>query len=100
MNLNELAKRLEIEEEECLDFLLLFRKTTASELSNLEIALEKKEASIVERMAHSIKGAAGILGLTEIYETARRIEALARMNCMEGVEIEFQSLKKELETLF
>lgn len=49
MNLEEWAKRLEMEKAECLEFLSLFQKTTVSELSNLDAAIEKKEASIVEK---------------------------------------------------
>lgn len=100
MNLKELATRLDIEEEDCLEFLTLFKKSTASELSNLEAALKEKEASVSERVAHSIKGAAGILGLREIHDAARRIETAARMNHLEEAEFQFQTLRRELKALF
>lgn len=35
---------------------------------------------MIERMAHSIKGSAVILGLMEIYEAAKKIEIAAREN--------------------
>lgn len=100
MNLKLLAEHLDIEEEQCLEFLSLIKETTASELRNLEAALKMKEASVTERMAHSIKGAAGILGLTEIHDTAKRIETAARMNRLEEAKDELQTLRRELKALF
>ncbi len=99
MNLKELANRLEIEEEECLEFLALFKKTSASELWNLESALEKRDAPVIERMAHSMKGAAGSLGLKEIYEAAKRIETAARTNRLEEIEADLRIIKEKLEMI-
>ena len=99
MNLKELANRLEIGEEECLELLNLFIKTAASELRNLESALEKKDAPVVERMAHSIKGAAGILRLQEIHDAAKKIETAARTNRLEEIEVDLRIIKEKLEMI-
>lgn len=99
MNIKELASRLEIEEEECREFLFLFKKTATLELSNLEGALKKKETSVIERMAHSIKGAAGILGLTEIHDAAKRIERLSGLNQLDEIQSELLTIKKTLEAV-
>ncbi|MCJ7782868.1 MAG: Hpt domain-containing protein [Desulfobacterales bacterium] len=99
MNLKELAKRLEIEEEECLELLDLFKKTTASELRNLESALEKRDAPVIERMAHSIKGGAGILGLLEIHDAAKRIEIAARRNHLEDMGEDIRTLGAKLDLI-
>ena len=99
MNLKELANRLEIGEEECLELLNLFKKTAVSELRNLESALEKKDAPVVERMAHSIKGAAGILGLLEIRDAAKRIGTAARTNRVEEIEVDLRIIKEKLEMI-
>jgi len=98
VNLKELAKRLEIEEEECLELLDLFKKTTTSELRNLKSALEKRDAPVIERMAHSIKGGAGILGLLEIHDAAKRIEMAARTN-REKIEVDLQIINEKLEMI-
>ena len=99
MNFKELAKNLEIEEEECLELLDLFKKTTASELRNLESALEKRDAPVIERMAHSIKGGAGILGLLEIHDTAERIEMAARGNHLEDMGEDIRTLGAKLDLI-
>ncbi|MDI7262020.1 MAG: Hpt domain-containing protein [Thermodesulfobacteriota bacterium] len=99
MNLKKLAKSLEIGEEECLELLNLFIKTAASELRNLESALKKKDAPFVERMAHSIKGGAGILGLLEIHDTAKRIEMAARGNHLEDIGEDIRTLGAKLDLI-
>jgi len=99
VNLKKLANRLDIGEEECLELLNLFKKTAASELRNLESTLEKKDAPVVEKMAHSIKGAAGILGLQEIHDAAKRIETAARTNRLEEIEVDLRIIKEKLEMI-
>jgi HPt (histidine-containing phosphotransfer) domain-containing protein len=99
VNFKELAKNLEIEEEECLELLDLFKKTTASELRNLESALEKRDAPVIERMAHSIKGGAGILGLLEIHDAAKRIEMAARGNHLEDMGEDIRTLGAKLDLI-
>ncbi len=99
MNIKELASRLEIEEKECREFLFLFQKTATLELSNLERALKMKEVSVVERLAHSIKGAAGILGLTEIQDAAKKIERSLGLNQLDEIQSELLLIKKTLEAV-
>ncbi len=99
MDLKELTKSLEIGEEECLELLDLFIKTTASELGNLESALEKRDAPVVERMAHSIKGAAGILGLLEIHDAAKKIETAARGNRFEDMDEDIRTIRAKLDRI-
>jgi len=99
VNLRELARSLELEEEELSELLDLFLKTTSSELIEFQSALKEKDAQAAERMAHFIKGAAGILGLLEIHDAAKRIEMAARMNRLEEMEADLQIIKKKLETI-
>ncbi|MBM4339704.1 MAG: Hpt domain-containing protein [Deltaproteobacteria bacterium] len=80
MNIQELANHLEIEESQCLELTELFLKTSSTELTHLESAIGKKDLVTIERMAHSIKGSAVILGLSEIHEAAKKIEIAAREN--------------------
>ena len=99
MNLRELARSLELEEEELSELLDLFLKTTSSELIELQRALKEKDAQAAERMAHSMKGAAGSLGLQEIHETAKRIETAARTNRLEEIEADLRIIKEKLEMI-
>jgi HPt (histidine-containing phosphotransfer) domain-containing protein len=78
LNLKELANHLKLEENQFLELTDLFLKTAFTELRNLESALEDNDPATAERMAHSIKGAAGILGFTEIQEVAKKLEVAVR----------------------
>jgi HPt (histidine-containing phosphotransfer) domain-containing protein len=99
VNLRELARSLELEEEELSELLDLFLKTTSSELIELQSALKEKDTQAAERMAHSIKGAAGILGLLEIRDAAKRIETAARTNRLEEIEADLRIIKEKLEMI-
>jgi len=99
VNLYGSAKQLNLEEEELLELMDLFLKTTSSELTELQSALEKNDFRVVEAMAHSIKGAAGILRLLEIHEAAKRIEMAARTNRLEEIEADLRIITKKLETI-
>ncbi len=96
MNLKELGNRLEIDEEECREFLALFKKTALAELTNLTQALKAQEISSVERIAHSIKGAAALLGLNEIHESAKRAERMAQMNRLDEIEADLQIIRDRI----
>ena len=80
MNLRELANHLEMEKEEFLELIELFLDTSASDLNDLQSAVEKGEGLNAVKAAHSIKGAAANLGMAEIYELAKKIETEARGN--------------------
>lgn len=99
MNLKEWVTHLEIDKEDYLEMMDLFKKNTASDLKNLETALENREASVIERMAHSIKGAAAILGLMEICDAAKTIEKTAQMNRLEEVEIHLRVIRESFEAI-
>jgi HPt (histidine-containing phosphotransfer) domain-containing protein len=99
VNLKELARSLELKEEELSELLDLFLKTTPSELIELQSALKEKDAQASERMAHSIKGAAGILGLLEIHDAAKKIETAARTNRLEEIKADLWIIKEKLEMI-
>ena len=96
MNLQELSEKLELEESEFLDLLGLFVKTCSSDLNILQSAVDKGDAPGVAGVAHSIKGAAIILGLTAISEFAQRIEVDALEKNLLGFTEVVEGIKKEL----
>jgi histidine phosphotransfer protein HptB len=97
MNLEELAKNLEMNEEEFLEMLDLFLETTTEDLSKLRSAIEEKDTQKVARTAHSIKGAAANLGLEEIHKVAVRIEREARENDLKEVGEAIETIKEKLD---
>jgi len=96
LNIQELANHLEIEEGQCLELTELFLKTSSTELTHLESAIGKKDLVTIERMAHSIKGAAGILGLTEIHELAKKIEIAAGENRLSDIHRGALTIREKL----
>jgi len=80
MNFKDLAINLEMEEEEYLEMIGLFLETSANDLIDLHSALERGEGPEAASAVHSIKGAAANLGLTQIYESAQKIEREALRN--------------------
>jgi two-component system sensor histidine kinase TorS len=99
MNLKQWAQRLEIEEDELLEIVDLFIKTSLSDLAKLQAAIEEEDIQPVVRAAHSIKGAAGILGLLEIHDAAKKIETAAQTNRLEEIEVDLRIIKEKLEMI-
>lgn len=66
-------------DEELLDELLvLFKDSSASDLAQLQQAVEAQDAEGVVRAAHSLKGASASLGIEGIRQVAMAMEADAR----------------------
>jgi len=80
MNLKELANRLEMKEEEFSEWAKLFVEVGTADLDRLTAAIGKGQWEEAADAAHSIKGAAANLGMTEPCELAGRIEKEAREN--------------------
>lgn len=99
MNFKKWAQKLELEEDEFLEILELFIKTSFSDLAKLQAAIEEEDIQPVAAAAHSIKGAAGILGLLEIHDAAKKIETAARTNRLEEIGVDLRIIKEKLEII-
>lgn len=99
MNLKAMAQKLEMEEGEFLDMLKLFLETALSDLGHLQSAWEKEDAIETAMAAHSIKGAAANLGLTEIFDMAKTTEMEARSNRLDRVREWIRTLRTELDQM-
>lgn len=97
MNFKKLASDLGLEEEDYVELIELFVDVGMSDFNRLQSALEEGDAEKAAKAAHSIKGAAGNLGLTDIYETAKLIVEEARGDRLDGTGKTVQSLKKRLD---
>ena len=99
MNFKELAENLGLEEEEYLELIELFIETSMSDLNDLQSATGSGSTEKAADAAHSIKGAAGNLGLMEISEIAGRIEANARNGQLDGAAESAQELQGKLDSV-
>ena len=99
MNFKELARVMELDEEEYLDYIKLFIQVSKSDLDDLLRAIEEGCAKKVAAAAHSIRGASGNLGLVNLHETAKQIEEKGRQGILEGVVEPAHLLTEELKRL-
>ena len=74
MNFEKLAGEIGFEKEDYLELIELFINTTTSDIDKLKTAINNGDSNAAEKAAHSIKGAASSLGLTEISNEAKKIE--------------------------
>jgi len=63
------------------------------------LALERRDAELLERAAHSIKGSCVIFGATPTRDAAHRLELLARSGDFEGAATSLALLSKETARL-
>ncbi|HEX7285164.1 MAG TPA: Hpt domain-containing protein [Candidatus Angelobacter sp.] len=68
-------------------------------LEQLETAIERGEASGVEKMAHKLKGSLVQFSAGAATETARRLENLGKTNALEGAGAAVRGLRREIEEL-
>jgi len=99
MELEKLAERLGLDVEDIKELLELYVETTTSDLAQLKGAIETKDDELAHAKAHSIKGASGNLGLDEMYELAKEIDDLARVNFLDGLEDMVQVLQEKFNGL-
>jgi len=99
MDFRELAENLELEENEFLELVGLFVKTGYSDLNELQSAIEDSDTEKAARVAHSIKGSSANLGLTEIFEFAKRIEMNVQKSDLYGATGPAQRIKEELDRI-
>lgn len=86
MDIKKLAENLELDLEDFNEIFELYMETTSSDLQELKAALQDGDAKRAHEKTHSIKGASGNLGLDELYELAKQIDDLARVNSLNGLE--------------
>ena len=99
MDIKTLADDLGLDEDEYLELVDLLVDTGMVDLSNMESAVRLGDSDAAARAAHSIKGASGNLGIMDIYELAKAVEAELRNNNLAAIEGELKEIREKLETL-
>ncbi|NLA74911.1 MAG: Hpt domain-containing protein [Deltaproteobacteria bacterium] len=90
------AQRLGLEIEEYIDLIELFLETSETDISGMEKAAVVSDYAALAERSHSLKGSSGNLGLNEIYEKAKQIEANARNNSLEGLDNLLLHIKQQV----
>jgi histidine phosphotransfer protein HptB len=85
MDVQQVASRLGLEEEDIYEVLALFILTAPSDLMKLKAACSRRDTVMTEAAAHSLKGSTGTLGLMDISAMAQQIMAQAREQRIEDL---------------
>lgn len=99
MDVKKLAENLGLEEDEYLELVRLLIQTSRADMSGVESAITDRDSDRAAQRFHSIKGAAGNLGLMEIYELAKNGEHMARDNALNQLNDVIQEMKTRLDSL-
>lgn len=99
MDLRENARTLDLEEEEYMDLVSLFIRTSQTSLAELRKALNQRQADQAAAAAHRIKGASLNLGLSEVARFARDIEDEARRGSLQNVPLSVARLGQAINAV-
>jgi len=99
MDLNKLADNLGLEKDEYLELIDLFIETSKADMARVGSAIREDNSDEAANALHSIKGAAGNLGLMEIFDLAKQGETTARDKAMDQIPDVVQGLKVRLDSL-
>jgi len=94
-----LLDRLGDDEELLGEVVGVFLDDTPVQIEKLSKALDEKDAEVVERGAHSIKGAAANLSAEELRDVAARMEKAAHAGDLDGVSAMMAELTAKFERL-
>jgi histidine phosphotransfer protein HptB len=99
MNFNEMAENIGLDEQDFREMAELFVSVGVTDLTNLRAACASRDCQGVLMSAHSLKGASANLGFTEIYEIAKRMEAEARAQKLDGAGEAIVEIERRLDSI-
>jgi CheY-like chemotaxis protein len=87
-----------------IDWLNRFIELHANDMTRLAECLANGDQSTARRLAHTLKGAASVLGIDHLAELAERLESVLRTSkeegiCAEDIRAEMEAINLELTTL-
>lgn len=99
MNFKELGANLGLEEDEYRELVELFVTTGSADFEKIQGAIAVSDTDQVMRSAHTIKGAAGNLGLTDVSDVAKIIEDSVTNNQLSDLETAVAKLKTQFDEI-
>ena len=99
MNFKELGENLGLDEDEYRELIELFIDTGSAEFNSLQAAFAESDFEQMSRSAHTIKGAAGNLGLMDVQSVAKIIEENAVTKTLDGVAEAMQTLGEKFKVI-
>ena len=99
MNVKVQAEKMGLDEEEYVEIVNLFIKTTADNLLQMRSAIQTENVSRIHQEAHSLKGAALNLGFWDICEIAERMAVRIRENCWRGLAADIEMIQGRVDRI-
>jgi two-component system sensor histidine kinase/response regulator len=91
--------RLEDDELLCSEVVKIFLQEYPKLLHDVHDAAAQRNASLLERAAHALKGSVGDLAAPQAFDAARVLEQMAREGKLEGAGAALESLETALDQL-
>ncbi len=99
MDYKHLADQLDMDETEFLELVALFMDTTRNDLEKIRQGVSCGDFSRAAAAAHSIKGAAGNLGFTQMADLAEKMEYAAKGRSFEDFDVYITALETRVDAL-
>ena len=96
----EIKQRLGGDSEFLAELRSLLGNTYPKQLAEIKGAIADNDASSLEKVAHSLKGAVANFGPSRARDLAMDLEVRGRENRMDGAEPIYEQLEKAAHTLF
>ena len=111
IDLEDVLRRIEGDKELLVELIEIFLEDCPPKLEQVKNFLDQKNVTMLQEVAHSVKGAAANIGAKKMWDTFKEIDAAAKNQDLEPIkallprgiqeydEIKnyFPSLKKELQ---
>ena len=75
----------------------IFKGDSPERLAEISGAIKEKDFKILDEAAHALKGSAGNLGLTRVYELSYKLEKMGKAENIEGADKALKKLEEEIE---
>ena len=99
MDFKDLASKLGFDEDDFMELVDLFVTTTLSDIEKIKKSVRQGNSQDAAAASHSIKGAAGNLGLNELFTLAKDMEKQARQGSLADFEIYVSDLENRTNAL-
>ena len=94
-----LLNRVGGDKDFCQEIIGMFLQDVPTQIESLENAISKKETALVDRQAHTLKGASGNVGAISLQEAAMHLEMAGKNGDLSRATEMLNTIKKEFEKL-
>ncbi|MCB0265028.1 MAG: Hpt domain-containing protein [Calditrichia bacterium] len=99
LNREELFARVDDDVELLGELIELFLEDYPDLITEIEKAIQQKDAIALKKAAHTLKGAVGNFCAEGAFEASRKLEAIGAQGNLETVAADFQQLQQEMQNV-